>query len=221
MDALILPGFEVNTGTGATTLLGLRNTTNVQKQVSLVYFNTQVDDAPLRVDSFGIAPQATLTANLGSDLSGLEIEDSIASGLLLLTGGATSALVGDYIRFDQANAFASGGRLLRSSELCLEQELRFLDFGSGAVLRILVDQPWGDLQPSFSYAIYDELGEMVTEGDVVTSEHLNIIDPLDWTEESFGTIVFDFSASGGGWASGTYSAFGKFSIELPSDCRRQ
>ncbi|MCP3994495.1 MAG: hypothetical protein GY722_05435, partial [bacterium] len=38
---------------------------------------------------------------------------------------------------------------------------------------------------------------------------------------SFGTVMFDFSGSGGGWASAKYSAFGLFSVELNSACRDQ
>ena len=39
--------------------------------------------------------------------------------------------------------------------------------------------------------------------------------------ESFGTLVFDFTDSGGGWVSGRYSAFGRFSVDLESACRDQ
>ena len=36
--------------------------------------------------------------------------------------------------------------------------------------------------------------------------------------ESFGTVLFDFAGSEGGWVSARYSAFGRFSLELNAAC---
>ena len=56
--------------------------------------------------------------------------------------------------------------------------------------------------------------------DFMTSKYISVLEVEELVaEESFGTVVFDFSRSGGGWVSAKYSAFGLFSVELNSACR--
>ena len=121
---------------------------------------------------------------------------------------------------DYENDFAAGDRLVRPVNFCLRQEIRFVDFGSGSELRILVNRPRGDEVPSFSYTAYDQAGTQVAQGDIFTPSYLLMLDigALVATEH-FGTIYFDFSSSGGGWVCAKYSAFGRFSIELNAACR--
>lgn len=121
---------------------------------------------------------------------------------------------------DFGNDFATGDRLVRPADFCLRQEIRFADFGSGTELRVLLNRPRGPELPSFSYKAYDEGGAMVAEGEFRTSSYLSLLDVAELVAgEAFGTVHFDFSASGGGWVSAKYSAFGRFSVELNAVCR--
>ena len=99
--------------------------------------------------------------------------------------------------------------------------MRFVDFGSSANFRVLLDQPpAADDEVAFSYVAYDESGAVVAQGDVFTTDHLNFFDIEDLVDSAqFGTLVFDFEGSQTGWVSARYSAFGRFSVEVESACR--
>jgi len=109
--------------------------------------------------------------------------------------------------------------MVRPADFCTEQEIRFVDFGSGSELRILINQP-PDSGPAFSFTAYGQPGQIVSSGNYFTSDNLVFLDVTDLVpSENFGTLVFDFTNSNGGWASAKYSAFGRFSVELNSACR--
>ncbi len=222
---LIVPGFEVEVGnaSGPTTFFAIRNTSDSPVTANASYHGKLVDEEPLRTDVFMLEPQQTITQNVRSNLSDLEVSDGFANGLILITeAGVSSApnLEGDFFRVDTANAFATGDRLVRSGDLCINQEIRFVDFGSGSQFRILVDHPQGPDMPSFSYTSYEEDGDLIVEDEFFTSDHLIDVDVADLgINPSFGTVIFDFSNSGGGYVSAKYSAFGLFSVELNSACR--
>ena len=224
-SGLIVPGFEVEVGdpTGPTTFFAVRNTSDAQISAEVAYHSERAGAEPLRTDVFVLEPQQTLTRNVRDNLADLDVAGGFARGLITITeaGGTTATnLEGDYFRLDPGNAFATGDRLQRASDLCLKQEIRFVDFGSGSELRILVDQPQGSDLSSFSYTAYNEAGEMIAGDDFFTSDHLTTIDvPALGITNSFGTVVFDFTNSGGGFASAKYSAFGVYSVELNSACR--
>ncbi len=221
---LVVPGFEVEVDDpqGATTYFAVRNTTGQELLGRADYFGVASTE-PLRSDAFILGPRATLTRNVGSDLSGLEIEDGLATGFILVTEVASTMapnLQGDYFRLDRGNDFATGDRLVRTADFCLRQEIRFVDFGSGSQLRILLNRPRGEEAPSFSFTACDEAGTTVASGDVSTSDYLSVLDIGELVGGTdFGTVLFDFSSSGGGWASAKYSAFGRFSVELNAACR--
>ena len=220
---LVVPGFEAAVdGQGPTTFFAVRNTSD-QEVFGRVDFFGLASTEPLRTDAFVLDPQETRPANVSDDLSGLEIEDGVATGFIVVTellDSASPHLEGDYFRVDFGNDFATGDRLVRPADFCLRQEIRFVDFGSGSELRVLLNRPRGDEGPSFSYTAYDETGEIVAEGDFLTSAYVSVLDIGELVAgENFGTVYFDFSASGGGWVSAKYSAFGRFSVELSSACR--
>jgi hypothetical protein len=220
---LVVPGFVVVAGDpeGPTTLFAVRNTSD-QELLGRVDFYGEASEL-LYTDPFVLDPQATLTSNLRFYLPELQVADGVAAGFLVVTeiGGTTAPnLEGDYFRVDFGNDFATGDRLVRPADFCLRQELRFVDFGSGSELRILVNRPRGDQVPSFSYTAYDEAGTVLAVGDFVTSKHLVRLDIGELVAgENFGTVDFDFASSGGGWVCAKYSAFGRFSVELNAACR--
>ncbi len=226
LSGLVVPGFEVDVEdpAGPTTFFAVRNTTDDQVAVDVKYLSGNRDQAssPMRTDSFMLGPQQTMTQNVRNDLSDLEVADGVASGVIVIEkdSGGSSGLTGDYFRIDSGNDFATGDRLVNSRDLCAQQEIRFVDFGSGSRLRILLDEPLGLEVPSFSYRAYNEAGAMIAQSDYVTSEHLVSIAVDDLVpDQRFGTLLFDFSAAGGGFAAAEYSAFGRFSVELNGVCR--
>ncbi len=224
---LIVPGFEVavDEPEGTTTLFSVRNTTDDPVDVEIAYYGRRITEEPLRTDPVTLEAQRTRSFSVRNDLTGLPVEDGVAGGLILINevGGPTRAaanLAGDYFQIDFANDFAGGDRLVRPAELCSLQEIRFVDFGDGAKFRVLLDTPQGDFLPSFEYTVYDESGSLLALGTHFTSDHLNLISVEDLSVATdFGSVVFDFSAAGGGWVSARYSAFGRFSVDLRSDCR--
>ncbi len=221
---LVVPGFEVEIDDqeGPTTLFAVRNTSGEEVACRADFFGVASIE-PLRMDAFSLGPQATLTHNVRTDLSQLEVVDGVATGFIIIAeigGTEASNLEGDYFRLDGGNDFATGDRLVRSTDFCLRQEVRFVDFGSGSSLRILLNRPRGAGMPSFSYTAYDEAGGLVANGNVATSAYLSVLDIAELVSGgSFGTVLFDFSGSGGGWVSAKYSAFDRFSVELNAACR--
>lgn len=136
-------------------------------------------------------------------------------------GGTTASTVeGDYFRIDSGNDFATGNRLVRPSDFCRLQEARIVDFGSGTQFRILIDLPRGSDRQSFTYKAYDFPGNLTYSGVYFTSDHLTVITAAELgISQVFGTVLFDFSDSFGGWVSSRYSAFDRFSVEIPAACR--
>ncbi len=227
MAGLIVPGFEVEVDApqGPTTFFAVRNTSDDDVTVNVSYHGEQLGGAPLRTDVFVLGPQETLPANVRTDLTDLDVVDGFATGVIVINeGDGTGApnLEGDYFRLDGAADFATGDRLVRPADFCTRQEVRFVDFGSGSQFRVLVDRPLGDAGPTFSYTAYDQAGVEVAQGDFSTSNHLNVIDVADLgIADAFGTVVFDFTTAGGGFVTGKYSAFGRFSVELNAACRTE
>ncbi len=222
---LIVPGFEVDVAnpTGPTTFFAVRNTSDSAVDVDVNYYGEQVTSTPLRTDVVNLGPRQTTTVNVRTDLTDLNVANNFATGLILIkeSGVPTGSLEGDFFRLDQANAFATGDRLVDPEEdFCVVQEIRFVEFGSGSEFRILVDDPQGASQPSFTYTAYDQQGVELFSDSYSTSDHLTSIDVTELGfNDPFGTVVFDFTNSGSGWVSAKYSAFGLFSVELNSACR--
>ena len=223
-QALLVPGFSVDTTDpqGPTTFLAFRNTTSSTRTIEIEYFGMTLTDIPLRKDVISLAPQQTHARDIRTNLDDLEMDNGTALGLILVReqGGDASALTGDFFRLDRANAFASGDRLVASADFCINQEIRFVDFGSGTQLAILLNRLPASGPAQVPFIAYDEAGAMVAQGSYSTSKNLNFVDISALVPgESFGTVVFDFSSVEGGLVSGRYEALGQFSVELGSACR--
>ncbi len=223
---LIVPGFEVEIASldGPTTFFAVRNTSDEAVEVDVAYHGDRIAVEPLRTDVFTLGPRQTLTRDVRGDLSHLDVSGGFAGGLIVITetGGDASALEGDYFRIDGANDFAAGDRLVRSTDFCTRQETRFVEFGSGSRLRILLAEPRGAEEASFSYTAYDEAGTMIAGDAVFAADHLVSIAVDEWVApQRFGSLVFDFSNAGGGLVTAEYSAFGRFTVEPGGGCGRQ
>ena len=224
---LIVPGFEVDLSDpdGPGTLFAVRNTTDSPRTVEVNYYPFDVRDAPLRTDTIDLGPQENAPVNVGTNVSGLLVENNMATGLILINqaGGGADDLQGDYFRVDFTNDFATGDRMVRPEELCAVQEIRYVNFGGGTQLRLLLDDPPLDAGVAFTYTAYAGDGSIVVdEGEFFTSNNLVLVDQEELVPgQNFGTLVLDFSPSGSGWASAEYSAFGRFSLELNSACVQQ
>jgi len=229
LNGLLLPGFQLdlNDPDGPTSFLNVRNTTESTLEVNVYYYGEEVTDTPRRVDGVTLASNRVAVEDIGSDTTDLDPDgDDIASGLILANRSDTNDgtdLEGDFLNVDFSNDFASGDRLFRiPDDFCNLAEIRFLDFGSGTKLSIIINQPKGDVAPSFTYTAYNQAGAvLVADAEYSTNTHLNVVDVADLVGMSnhFGTIVFDFSKAGGGMVIGKYSAFGRFSVEFNSACR--
>lgn len=228
-SGLLLPKYDLDLGdpNGPTTLLNVRNTTDNNVDVRFDYYSPRFRSAPLRTDFRSISSQRVSVNNLRNDTSQLDPDaDNNARGLILVrrtdTNDATD-LEGDALNVDFGNDFATGERLFRIPEdFCTHVETRFLNFGSGTTFTVVVDEPGGADTPSFTYTAYSEPGiELVADAEFFTSTHLNIIDFQDLVGmgANFGSIIFDFSNSGGGLVVGEYSAFGRFSAGFKGACR--
>jgi hypothetical protein len=225
---LLLPGFalDLNDVDALTSFLNVRNTTDGNVEVNLNYHGEEVTDTPRRVDGVTLSANRTSVTDLRSDTSDLDPDgDDVATGLVLVNRSDTNdaaGLEGDFLNVDSDDDFATGDRLFRvPQDLCNLMEIRFLDFGSGTGLNIVVNRPRGDVSPSFTYTVYNQAGVELGSGEYFTNTHLNAVDVEDLAGmgNRFGTVVFDFSKAGGGLVTGKYSAFGRFSVEMNGACR--
>lgn len=216
---LILPFYDVDSAsaTGTTTLFAVRNTTAMQLGVLFAYANSLGDIERQDIDS--LDPRATRSVNL-RDVAG--IPDQGFGVILADTDISTTALAGDFFQVDIGGAFATGERLVSVQDICDEHEIRFLDFGSGTVLRLFINSPQGDDPdldpPTFTVDVLDEDGALFAGTDVFTDQVVLELTAADFTELAFGTLIFNFTNSSGGWVYAEYSADGLFSVGLNSTC---
>lgn len=228
-ETLFVPFFEVDTTdpTGTTTLLAVRNGLSTTLDVEIRYRSSR--DEPLGTDRVELAGHATVTQNL-RDVEGLPTDASgVARGYVEVAlvdaprGLPGPPLVGDYLQVDVDDNFATGDRMLSFADFCEEQEIRFLDFGSGTELRFLIRNPRGldpDTDPpSARVEIFAEDGALLDEHNIYTDLKAFALPASELTDAQFGTMVFDFIHSGGGTIYGEYSADGRFSVGLNSACR--
>lgn len=228
-DSLFVPFFEVDTGdpAGTTTLFAVRNISSDGVSLEIRYMSGT--GQLLRTELASLDAQETFTRNV-RDLSGLPADvlgrarGFIEVRLLSADDGSSAPhLVGDYLQVDVGDAFATGERMVTDADFCEEQELRFLDFGAGTELRFLIRNPRGSDDgsdpPSATVRTYAEDGTLLDERDLFTDAQAFELSAGVFTTESFGTLVFDFSNSGGGVVYGEYSADGRFSVGLNGACR--
>jgi hypothetical protein len=223
LAGLILPiVVDLTNPEGRTTLFAVHNTTESDLEVKFGYHTTTVGDEPIRTDQITLGPSSTVTLNARNKLTGYDTTglDQLAGLVLITQQGSTTAqdLIGDFFSLDSANDFASGDKLIRASDLCNRQRIRFVDFGSGTGFMVLLNEPRGAGTASFSYTAYNESGAMVGSGNFFTEAHLVLVDRSEFAPVSFGVLEVDFGNALGGQISATYSAFGRFSVGLSGEC---
>jgi len=226
-ETLVLPFYlsDKQNPSGINSLYAVRNLTGEPVNAEVEYLT--LDGTSQRLDALTLDAFETRTAAL-RDVPGLATDpDGFARGFLRITtaGSATGApvLAGDFFLVDVANNFATGNQLLRSSEICRGASIRFLDFGAGTRLAVYVTQPRGaseaDDPPSFTVQVYDEAGAPVGSPQPVwTADHALELAASDFTAERFGSLGFDFANSLGGTVYAEYSAQGRFSVGVASQC---
>lgn len=222
-NGLMVPGYQIDIGTpeGPTTFLAVRNTADSATDIEVAYYGDDLDDGPLRVDPISLAARQTYTHDLRRNLSGLDPDnDGTASGFVVVSqaGGGASRLTGDVLRVDFSNDFATGERLLAFDDFCLRQEVRFVDFGSGSEFNVVLRDP-PDSGAVMTVTALDEEGNLLTQVEIDDRSQVQRIPIEAVIPASFGSLVFDFSASQGGVVTASYSAFGRFSTELRGACR--
>lgn len=227
-EVLYAPFFLVNRTdpAGTTTLVAVRNITSASVDLEIQY-RSQSGDL-LEEERVDLSAEATFTRNL-RDVAGLPATaDGFARGFVEIArvdaprGAESPSLVGDVLQVDVGGDFATGDRLVSNQELCEEQEARFFDFGAGTTFRILIRTPRGgtlDDPPSVGVRIVDEDGVTLRRFRIHTDLHSFAISSSSFTSERFGTMIFDFLNSGGGYAYAESSAEGRFSVGLNSACR--
>jgi hypothetical protein len=226
-EELVVPSFLVQQDdpNGTTTLFAVRNLTGAEVTADVEYVTT--NGASQRRDTITLGAFETVPVNL-RDVAGLGSDpDGFSRGFvrIVAAGGpdGVPVLAGDFFQVDVGNDFATGEELLRRSQVCKHASIRSLDFGSGTRLAVYLSHPRGadeDVDPpSFTVQVFDEAGTV--EGapqPVWTGEHALELAASDFTANPFGTLVFDFTNSAGGAAYAEYSAQGRFSVGVASQC---
>ncbi len=139
------------------------------------------------------------------------------------SSNGTPVLAGDFFQVDENNNSATGDELARRSDICREVSTRSLDFGAGTHFTVYITSPRGTNTnvdpPSFTVQVYDEPGNSVGAPQPVwTSDNSLELEASDFTGIPFGSLRFDFTNSLGGTVYSEYSAFGRFSVGLGSQC---
>lgn len=226
-EILLVPAFLVKAGdpNGTTTLFAVRNLTGDEVTADVEYLTA--DGTSQGLDSLTLEAFETVPVNI-RDVAGLAADpDGFARGFVRIVApgsrDGTPVLAGDYFQVDVGNDFATGETLVRLTDLCADASIRFLDFGSPALLRIFVTQPRGDAPaedpPSFTVQVLDEAGnEVGAPQPFWTAEQSFELSSSDLTGIPFGTLKLDFANSLGGTVFAEYSAQGRFSVGVGSQC---
>lgn len=226
-EELVLPFYRVaeDDPNGTTTLLAVHNLTSGPVTADVEYLT--VDGASQRLDTLGLGAFETSTVNLRDVTELAGDPDGFARGFVRVVapGGpdGVPALSGDFFQVDVGNNFATGDKLLRRGQICQHSSIRFLDFGAGTRLPVFLAQPRGADEnvdpPSFTVQAFDEAGNPESAPQPVwAASHALELAASDFTDGSFGTLAFDFTNSDGGAAYAEYSAEGRFSVGLASQC---
>lgn len=224
-ETFIVPFFEVDTNNeeGTTTFFAVSNVSYQTVDVAVRY--QALDGTELRQDFVRLGALETLVRNVRF-VGGLPADpDGFARGFIVVLQNSvmgTSLLVGDYFQVDPGNAFATGQRMASLDDLCIVNQVRFLDFGSGTELRLLINEPQGSdpARDPASVVVYPNLqdGTVLQPTDIYTDDYAFEVSASDFTTSAFGTLLFEFSNSSGGLVYAEYSAFGQFSVGLNGAC---
>jgi hypothetical protein len=224
-ETLVVPFYEVDTTdpAGTTTLFAVRNVFSNSVDIEVRY--QAPDGSAQRLEPVTLAGFETLTRNV-RDVAGLPADpDGFARGFIVIVQTSlqgSGLLVGDYFQVDVGNAFATGQRMASLDELCDLTEVRFVDFGEGTELRLLIAAPQGSnpvLDPA-SVEVHPILedGTVLPKTEIFTDDFALVVSASDFTGSAFGTLIFDFQNSGGGLVYAEYSADGQFSVGLNGAC---
>lgn len=225
--SLFLPAFAVdaeNPG-GRTTLFAVRNVDLAPRDVTVQFVSPEgvlLDRLDLTLGS-----EQTFTKNVRDQVHRFgPLPEGLVRGFVQITQDPEVAepyLVGDFFQVDVDGAFATGDRLLAPEDFCQVQEIRVLDFGSGAELTFFVLTPLGDDDqadpPTVTAEVIAEAGEFQGEVEIFTDMRSFVLSSDELTDLDFGTLVFDFTNGAGGVVLAEYSADGLFSVGLNSACR--
>lgn len=179
-ETLFVPFFEIDTTSpgGTTTLFAVRNISPHSIDFEVRYLSE--DDDLLDEESVRVDVGETLTRNV-RDVEGLEADpDGFARGYVEVQGqnaprGSPGIdVVGDYLQVDVDDSFATGERMVSSDDFCEEQEVRFLDFGSGTELRFMIQNPrgldFGTDPPSARVRVVAEDGTVLSDGGEIYTD---------------------------------------------------
>lgn len=226
-EMLLVPAFLADTvaAAGTNALFAVRNLTGGTVVADVEYFTE--GGTSQRLDSVVLGPHQVETVSV-RDVPGLAVDvDGFARGFVrILTAGSADrspVLAGDFFQVDAGNDFATGERLVRQSDLCSEASIRLVDFGAGTRFTVFVTQPRGNVPasdpPSFTVQVHDEDG--IPVGGLQpfwTAGNSFELAGSDITSIAFGSVTFDFTNSLGGTVYAEYSAQGRFSVGVASQC---
>lgn len=230
--ALYLPYFEndVTGGSFKATLFAVRHPGGAPATTgSVKYFDVQGN---LRtIEPFMLAPNAVFSRNL-RDVPGLVTDpDGFSRGFALIESVGTP-LSGDFFQVDPNGNFATGGRLIGTTDLCTLWDFRFAlggAFDGGTTLQIFVNQPLGigpSDPPSAAVIVYDEAGMAFGTVGLQMNQNAVSVDVGDITAALpggigpvFGSLWIGFGpATGGGYIQGTYTAENRYSVSAKGSC---
>lgn len=240
-DLFIVPFFKVDrsNANGETTLIAVRNTTDVPHDVRVSYFVDRIfPSSPDLVQNFSLSANQVRTFNLRDlpEISGGQGGDAIVRGWLMVEhlDGFGDGLSADWLRVNPAEDFATGGRMVDAdhSYTCTQWDLRYLvggNFSGGTRLELFIDAPLGAnpaVHPaSVTIDFYSEPGtflggrEIFTNRQVLELNVANQLAALPGSPSSFGSMVITFeSGTNGGLVTGTYRADGRYSVGLNGTC---
>lgn len=225
-ETLLVPFYLVDRSDahGTNTLFAVRNLTGATRSVDIHYHG--IGGSLQRTETVTLAAFETRTISI-RDVPGLGTgPNDFARGFVrIVTTGSpdrSPVLGGDFFQVDVANNFATGEKMVRGGDLCTEASIRFLDFGAGTRLTIFVNQPRGTQAgdpESFTIQVRDEAGD--PSGGLIsvfTTAHAVELDASELSGLDFGNLDFDFSNSLGGVVYAEYSAQGRFSVGVTSEC---
>lgn len=205
---LVAPGVSES----GETYFDVRNHLATGQNVTVSYYgDTVTAEGPLRQDTVFLGPhQARMLALSGAP-------QGTALVLVADSRDTQRSISGAVLRVDPGNDFATGERAVTRDDFCSQQVLRFLDFGSGSLITLLLKRPQSDAT-AYTFRAYDEAGTEIASGDRSASSHLLRFPVADLVGSGnrFGTLLFDFPE--GGWVSARYEAFGRYSAEVAGDC---
>ncbi|MEM6796627.1 MAG: hypothetical protein AAF725_21830 [Acidobacteriota bacterium] len=232
-DELVLPHYEVdltNPG-GRDTLFAVHNVTSDPTTIIVsVRSNLGTGDsqtvplAPNETRSFSVRNFGGLAPNV----------EGIATGWVeILEEGAisafpTSVIQGDYFLVDPENDFASGDRLLNTTEagssfdLCRNFDIRFFNgggFDGGTDVFFYVNELLPGPAPELSFVVFDEAGALRGSGNLnLPFQNARISASALVGDVPFGMLKFGF-ISGFGHLSSTLNALGRFSVGVNGLCQ--